>query len=347
MDIQLRHIYKTFGNQEVIHDFSISLKSGCITTFLGPSGCGKTTLLRMIAGLEVPDSGEIYLGSRCVYSRDQKIFVPSQHRGLGFVFQDFALWPHMTVFENVAFGLRASGHTHHLKEAVENALSQVHLSDYANRFPHELSGGQQQRVSFARALAYGSDCILFDEPLSALDAKLREDMRGEMRDLVSRLKTTALFVTHDQREAMEMSDYMVVLSQGRMEQYDVPEVTHDQREAMEMSDYMVVLSQGRMEQYDVPEVIYSHPATPFTARFVGRSNWLDSHHLFRPEKGSFTPFEGCRSYSTRVLSSRFQGQNYQIQVDWQGQKWCLAAGKAMEPDRNVYVYVHPRDMISI
>lgn len=317
MDIQLRHIFKTFGNQEVIHDFSISLKSGCITTFLGPSGCGKTTLLRMIAGLEVPDSGEIYLGSRCVYSRDQKIFVPSQHRGLGFVFQDFALWPHMTVFENVAFGLRASGHTHHLKEAVENALSQVHLSDYANRFPHELSGGQQQRVSFARALAYGSDCILFDEPLSALDAKLREDMRGEMRDLVSRLKTTALFVTHDQREAMEMSDYMVVLSQGRM------------------------------EQYDVPEVIYSHPATPFTARFVGRSNWLDSHHLFRPEKGSFTPFEGCRSYSTRVLSSRFQGQNYQIQVDWQGQKWCLAAGKAMEPDRNVYVYVHPRDMISI
>lgn len=249
MDIQLRHIYKTFGNQEVIHDFSISLKSGCITTFLGPSGCGKTTLLRMIAGLEVPDSGEIYLGSRCVYSREQKIFVPSQHRGLGFVFQDFALWPHMTVFENVAFGLRASGHTHHLKEAVENALSQVHLSDYANRFPHELSGGQQQRVSFARALAYGSDCILFDEPLSALDAKLREDMRGEMRDLVSRLKTTALFVTHDQREAMEMSDYMVVLSQGRM------------------------------EQYDVPEVIYSHPATPFTARFVGRSNWLDSHHL--------------------------------------------------------------------
>lgn len=211
MDICLSHISKAFQGKPVIKDFSLTIESGSFTTLLGPSGCGKTTLLRMIAGLDVPDEGEIFLGKTCVYSREKGIFVPPEKRGLGFVFQDFALWPHMTVFENVAFGLRTTGRTAHLDEIVNQALAQVELSDFKERYPHELSGGQQQRVSFARALAYGKDCILFDEPLSALDAKLREEMRSEIRDLVTRLHVTAVFVTHDQIEAMSMSDRIAVL----------------------------------------------------------------------------------------------------------------------------------------
>ena len=288
MDICLSHISKAFQGKPVIKDFSLTIESGSFTTLLGPSGCGKTTLLRMIAGLDIPDEGEIFLGKTCVYSREKGIFVPPEKRGLGFVFQDFALWPHMTVFENVAFGLRTTGRTAHLDEIVNQALAQVELSDFKERNPHELSGGQQQRVSFARALAYGKDCILFDEPLSALDAKLREEMRSEIRDLVTRLHVTAVFVTHDQIEAMSMSDRIAVLSRGII------------------------------EQYDTPEIIYSHPASPFTARFVGTANWLDAHHLFRPEKGHLESREKDVFYEANVVSSQFQGQNYQIRLTRKG-----------------------------
>ena len=142
MDICLSHISKAFQGKPVIKDFSLTIESGSFTTLLGPSGCGKTTLLRMIAGLDIPDEGEIFLGKTCVYSREKGIFVPPEKRGLGFVFQDFALWPHMTVFENVAFGLRTTGRTAHLDEIVNQALAQVELSDFKERYPHELSGGQ-------------------------------------------------------------------------------------------------------------------------------------------------------------------------------------------------------------
>ena len=173
MDITLQHISKSYGEKPVIRDVSLTIRSGSFTTLLGPSGCGKTTLLRMIAGLETPDAGEIFLGSRCVFSGERGVSVPPEARGLGFVFQDFALWPHMTVFENTAFGLRASGRTEHLAERVRQALSIVHLEELTDRYPHQLSGGQQQRVAFARAVVTEPECILFDEPLSALDAAIR------------------------------------------------------------------------------------------------------------------------------------------------------------------------------
>lgn len=317
MDICLSHISKDFQGNPVIRDFSLTIESGSFTTLLGPSGCGKTTLLRMIAGLDVPDEGEIFLGKTCVYSREKGIFVPPEKRGLGFVFQDFALWPHMTVFENVAFGLRTTGRTAHLDEIVNQALAQVELSDFKERYPHELSGGQQQRVSFARALAYGKDCILFDEPLSALDAKLREEMRSEIRDLVTRLHVTAVFVTHDQIEAMSMSDRIAVLSRGII------------------------------EQYDTPEIIYSHPASPFTARFVGTANWLDAHHLFRPEKGHLESREKDVFYEANVVSSQFQGQNYQIRLTRKGQTWTLPAERAMPQGSPVRICVSPDDIIEV
>lgn len=222
MKIALTGITKSFGEKKVILTTSLTIESGSFTTLLGPSGCGKTTLLRMIAGLETPDTGEICFDDRVVFSSERKINVPPEKRGLGFVFQDFALWPHMSVFENVAFGLRAAHNTKNLDEKVRNALHAVQLDEFASRFPHQLSVGQQ-RVAFARAIVIEPQCILFDEPLSALDALLREEMRVELKELISRLGITAVFVTHDQTEAMSMSDKIAVLNGGTVEQYASPE----------------------------------------------------------------------------------------------------------------------------
>ena len=207
MKISLHNISKSFGKKEVITDLSLEMEDGKFTTLLGSSGCGKTTLLRMIAGLETPDSGEILFDGEPVFSVEKNINVPPEKRNLSFVFQDFALWPHMTVFENVAFGLRTRKQKENLKERVQEALDAVKLSDLAGRYPHELSGGQQQRVAFARAIIVKPQCILFDEPLSALDAQLRETMRIEIKQMTAKLNMTSVFVTHDQSEAMSMSDY--------------------------------------------------------------------------------------------------------------------------------------------
>ena len=317
MEIRLEHIDKAFQGKSVISDFSMTIQIGSFTTLLGPSGCGKTTLLRMIAGLETPDAGEIYVGDRCVFSKEKEISIPPEKRELGFVFQDFALWPHMTVFENVAFGLRATHQVSHLEETVLRALSQVELVDYKNRYPHELSGGQQQRVAFARAIAYGKDCILFDEPLSALDAKLREEMRGEIRDLVTKLHMTAIFVTHDQTEAMAMSDVIAVFSKGKL------------------------------EQYGTPEAIYSHPATPFTAHFVGASNWIDDHHFFRPEKCQLSASANTTAYEASVVMSQFQGQNYRIHLKKGNRDWTLFSPVPMTPGHSIHLFVNTNDMIEV
>ncbi|MCD8014540.1 MAG: ABC transporter ATP-binding protein, partial [Lachnospiraceae bacterium] len=159
MKIRLTDIEKSFAGKQVIRPVSITIESGSFTTLLGPSGCGKTTLLRMIAGLETPDAGEIWFDETCVFSKKEGIDLPPEKRGLGFVFQDFALWPHMTVFENVAFGLRARRQTDGLKERVERALAAVQLEEFAGRYPHQLSEGQQQRVAFARAIVIEPSCI--------------------------------------------------------------------------------------------------------------------------------------------------------------------------------------------
>lgn len=317
MDITLQHISKSYGEKPVIRDVSLTIRSGSFTTLLGPSGCGKTTLLRMIAGLETPDAGEIFLGSRCVFSGTQGVSVPPEARGLGFVFQDFALWPHMTVFENTAFGLRASGRTEHLAERVRQALSIVHLEELADRYPHQLSGGQQQRVAFARAVVTEPECILFDEPLSALDAQLRAEMRVELRELVTRLGLTAVFVTHDQSEAISMSDRIAVFSAGRL------------------------------EQYDAPEAVYSHPATSFAAHFVGLSNWIDSRHFFRPEKASLSPAPGARAFTAGVVSSQYLGAGYEVHLLCGGERWTILSPVRADPGASLTVSVRPEDIITV
>ena len=318
MEIQLTGITKSFGAKQVISPTDMTIAGGSFTTLLGPSGCGKTTLLRMIAGLETPDAGEIRFDDRTIFSRTQKLDTPPEKRGLGFVFQDFALWPHMTVFENVAFGLRAQNRTDHLRDKVMEALRSVHLEELAQRYPHQLSGGQQQRVAFARAIVIQPSCILFDEPLSALDALLREEMRHELKDLVSRLGFTAVFVTHDQTEAMSMSDRIAVLNGGVV------------------------------QQYATPEEIYHHPATAFVARFVGKSNWLDGTRLFRPEALTTEAVPGYTPFSLPVQSVQYLGDAYEVLLAYRdGVTWMLRCQEKVSPGETLTVYLDPNRIIEV
>lgn len=316
MDIHLHNVSKVFGQVQALKPVTLSIRSGQFTTLLGPSGCGKTTLLRIIAGLESPDSGELYFNDKLVFSALTRYDLPTHKRKLGMVFQDFALWPHLTVFENVAFGLRASGDTKNLQEKVFEAVRAVRLQGLEKRYPGELSGGQQQRVSFARAIAIRPQLILFDEPLSALDAVLREEMRIELMSLVHNLGLTALYVTHDQIEAMSMSDQVIVMQAG---------------EVCQMGS---------------PEFIYAKPQHQDVARFVGKSNWLaDRGMMFRPEHLKWNGTENDVSWSAIVRSVSYLGDRYEVIVESnENGNWFGYHSKRLEIGKEVHVYVNPNQI---
>jgi putative spermidine/putrescine transport system ATP-binding protein len=238
-NIALRHVTKRYGQVVPVDDVSLDIAQGELLAFVGPSGCGKTTTLRMIAGLADLTSGAILIDGRDVSG------LPTYRRNTGMVFQGYALFPHMTVADNVAFGLEMRGiRGQATASRVNEALSMVRLDQYAQRFPRELSGGQQQRVALARAIAIKPDALLLDEPLSALDAKLRQEVRSEIRRLQQSLGLTTVFVTHDQEEAVSIADRIVVMNAGRI------------------------------EQVGPPQDVYEKPATRFVAEFIGLSNFL-------------------------------------------------------------------------
>lgn len=245
MEIRIDKVRKTFVSSEglvtALNDVSLHVPDGTVTTLLGPSGCGKTTLLRCIAGLETPDSGTITIGDTVVWSGDRQRAkaVPPDKRGIGMVFQTYAIWPHMSVFDNVAYPLESKGVPRaDIVERVAQALRFVQLGGYERRPATALSGGQQQRVSLARAIVAEPRVILFDEPLSNLDAKLREETRAELRELLTRLAITSLYVTHDRYEALALSDEVVVMQGGNIAQRGTPEDVYFRSSSRFVVDFM-------------------------------------------------------------------------------------------------------------
>jgi iron(III) transport system ATP-binding protein len=244
-EITVQGLSKKFGRETALSDITFSVRDKEFLTLLGPSGCGKTTTLMSIAGFQRPDGGMISCGERVFFDRDRDVFVVAEDRNLGMVFQSYAIWPHLTVFGNVAFPLKIRRMKKDaLRRRVLETLELVEMAGYAGRYPHELSGGQQQRVALARALVYAPAVLLLDEPFSNLDAKLRERARTWLKRLQEELGLTTLFVTHDQDEALSLSDRIVVMNAGK------------------------VLQVGG------PEDIYHRPATRLVAEFLGRCNSL-------------------------------------------------------------------------
>ncbi|MND47282.1 Spermidine/putrescine import ATP-binding protein PotA [compost metagenome] len=245
IELSVENLHLTYGDNPVLKGVSMQLKRGEVVSLLGPSGSGKTTLLRAVAGLEKPTQGSITIGSNKVYDGTARSEIPAEERNLGLVFQSYALWPHKTVFENVAYPLKLRKvSTAEITQRVQGVLDQLGLGHLGKRYPHQLSGGQQQRVAIGRALVYNPPVILLDEPLSNLDAKLREEARVFLRELIIKLGLSALMVTHDQNEAMAISDRILLLNNGKIEQ------------------------QG------TPQEMYGSPSTLFTAEFMGSNNRL-------------------------------------------------------------------------
>ncbi len=247
MGVSVRGLVRSFGPLTVIHGISCDVAEGEFVTLLGPSGCGKTTTLRCIAGLEVPNGGSITINGRVVSDAARGVFAPPHERDLGMVFQSYAIWPHLTVAQNVAFPLTVKGERN-TGPAVAWALEIVGMRKFADRRPSELSGGQQQRVALARAIAARPQLLLFDEPLSNLDARLRDRTRAEISRIQRELKVPALYVTHDQTEALSMSDRVIVMDAGH------------------------VVQEG------TPEALYQRPANRFVADFIGNANFLPVRH---------------------------------------------------------------------
>jgi len=277
--LSVQDLHLAYGANAILKGVSLNLQRGEVVSLLGPSGSGKTTLLRAIAGLEQPRSGAITIADKTVFDGNSGLEVPAERRNLGLVFQSYALWPHKTVFDNVAYGLKLR----HIgaaeaKQRVMEALTNLGLGHLAERLPHQLSGGQQQRVAIARALVYNPPVVLMDEPLSNLDAKLREEARAWLRELIVKLQLSAIIVTHDQAEAMAMSDRILLLNGGRIEQ------------------------QG------TPTEMYGAPRTLFTAEFMGSNNVLRGRVVDR--RGQHATLEvpgGARLNGINVQGNAVEG----------------------------------------
>ena len=249
--IVLEHVTKTFTTKELgsvtaVNDFNLTVHKGECFSFLGPSGCGKTTTLRMIAGFEDLSSGSIYLGGKLVSDRSKNIYLPPEKRGLGMVFQAFAVWPHLNVFDNIAYPLKVKRvPKNEIKEKVLKAMHYCNLDGLEKTFPSDLSGGQQQRIALARAIVVNPEAMLLDEPLSNLDPHLRESMRFEIKRLQKEFGFTIIFVTHDQSEAMALSDRMLIMDMGNI------------------------------QQIGTPAELYNHPVNRFVHSFLGQSNFVN------------------------------------------------------------------------
>ena len=272
--IVLSHIDKFYGENHVLRDINLTIEDGDFMTLLGPSGCGKTTTLRVVSGLEKPQNGTMTIDGRTIINAAEAFYEAPSKRGLNLVFQSYALWPHMTVFQNVAFGLKIKKMKKaEIEETVMRALKTMRIEEYRNRYPNELSGGQQQRVAIARAIASSPKLLLLDEPLSNLDARLRIDMRAELKRLHKETRTTIIYVTHDQVEALTMSTKIALFKEGEI------------------------------SQIDTPLGLYTNPIDLQAADFIGnpRINFVEAKGLYNGDKLFVTSEFGVYTYDHETL----------------------------------------------
>ena len=336
MYVEMRDICKNYGNFRASDHVSFGIEKGKLVALLGPSGSGKTTLLRMIAGLETPNSGDIYIDGQRVND------VPAAKRGIGFVFQNYALFRYMTVYDNVAFGLElAKVPKKEIKKRVTELLELTGLSGMEKRYPNQLSGGQRQRVAFARALAPNPQVLLLDEPFAAIDAKVRTELRNWLREMVVKLGITSIFVTHDQEEALTMSDTVVVMSGGKI------------------------------QQIGSPQDIYNEPKNAFVARFIGDSNIVDGVMLkdflvnfgghdftcvdrgfkvnepvqvvIRPEDVQIVP-PSVGMLTGLVREVIFKGVHFEMHVDVEGYEWIIHSTQASQPGELIGMNIGPDEI---
>lgn len=331
--IELKGVSKSFDGETVLDSINLDIYDNEFITLLGPSGCGKTTTLRIIGGFETPDSGEVYFDGKNITD------VPPYKRRVNTVFQKYALFPHLNVYENIAFGLRVAKVSEaEISERVKEMLALVNLRGFERRHVTTLSGGQQQRVAIARALINKPRVLLLDEPLAALDLKLRKDMQNELKSIQQKTGITFIFVTHDQEEALSMSDTVVVMNAGSI------------------------------IQIGTPTDIYNEPINAYVADFIGESNIIDgvmladrsvrfANHVFdcvdggfgknepvdvvvRPEDVDVVPLE-CGMLKGKVTSVTFKGVHYEIIVDISGFKWMIQTTDYVEPDAEIGIYIEP------
>lgn len=276
--IVLENLTKRFGKTTAVDDVSMTIDDKAFVSLLGPSGCGKTTILRMITGFEVPTKGNIYIDGNLVFSSEKGINVPASKRGIGFLFQNYALWPHMTVYKNISFGLENMKlPKDEIRSRVGKLMEMLQISEFEKRYPSELSGGQQQRVAIARTLSMGSKILFMDEPLSNLDAKLRNEMRVELKRLHEDTGCTFIYVTHDQLEAMTLSTKICLLQKGVIQQYDTPLKVYNESENVFVAGFV-----GNPSSNFIPATV-SHEGAVCKVSTLGKS------FLFVPNESAACP----------------------------------------------------------
>jgi iron(III) transport system ATP-binding protein len=324
MEIRIQGVSKHYFSEgktiKALDDVNLTIPANQIFTLLGPSGCGKTTLLRCIVGLESPDTGEIRIGDEVVWSRDKGIFVPTEERGLGMVFQTYAIWPHMNVFDNVAYPLQTRRMSRDvIREKVEKTLRFVQLEGFEKRPATRLSGGQQQRVALARALVAEPKVILFDEPLSNLDAKLREETRKELRTFLTELAITAVYVTHDRVEALALSDSIAVMRAGRIIEVGSPQKIYFDADHRFVADFIgrANLVPVRVVRQDDDATVVGSPLGTISCQKRDLAAGSEATLCIRPEFIHVVPGEGAEGPNVvrgRVESLVFIGEAFEVEV---------------------------------
>lgn len=316
--LELTNIHKSFGSAVAVADFNLSVAQGEFVSFLGPSGCGKTTTLRMIAGFELPTSGKIAIdGADLTYT-------PPNKRNVGMVFQSYALFPNMTVAQNVGYGLKITGKPKaEIETRVAEMLALIQMEKFAARYPYQLSGGQQQRVALARALAIRPQVLLLDEPLSALDAKIRLELRQEIRRIQQQLGITTIYVTHDQEEALSLSDRIVVMSQGKVEQIGAPTEIYNEPATEFVAQFVGHINLLPVEVVAPAEGVVRLGGQVIRAGRFGRLNGKAVRLAVRPEELNPGFLEGVNNLNGRVESVTYLGSIIRVRVEVEGHLLAL------------------------